>query len=106
MDERYTTGVWRDVPMVEGMQCGNNPYANAAYEHCALQAIREGGIWRAMSAAYAERAWEERAETRGIEAPCPLAEALKSIPEPPAQPLDVGLHNLDRPAPRQSPTST
>lgn len=70
-DRDYIDGVWRDVPMVAGMELGSTPYANAVYEINVVQAKNAKEPFRSMAMYQARRAWGARAKARGLDCPMP-----------------------------------
>ncbi len=65
-DPAYINGVWRDVPMVDGMEVGSSPYANALYEANVVGAMKVREPLRSIALYQAKQAWDERAKARGL----------------------------------------
>lgn len=73
LDREYVDGIWRDVPMIAGMEVGPSPYADATYEVNVAQSKRAQEPFRNMALHFAERGWNARAKARGLDCPMPIA---------------------------------
>lgn len=71
LDRTYIDGIWRDVPMIAGMEIGSSPYADATYEVNVMQSRRAREPFSSMAMYFAEQGWNARAKARGLHCPMP-----------------------------------